>query len=210
MSQSPVLPTLPALVPHRGGQLTARLFRAVFKAQRWRMLGEFPNLPKAVAIVSPHTSNFDAWYGFNALLALDLQVTVFAKHTLFKTALKPVLQWMGAVPVVRDSPQGFTQQVIDHIQQQERIWIAMAPEGTRKNARKIRSGFYRIATAANIPIVMFSLDYAHKAIHILWVFQPTGHYEHDLEHILQCYSGQFSPKHPERLAAPLQKVLKNH
>lgn len=210
MSQSKVIPTLPPLVPQRGGRMTAALFRAMFKAQGWRMLGEFPNLPKAVAIVSPHTSNFDAWYGFNALLALDLQVTVFAKHTLFKTALKPVLQWMGAVPVVRDSPQGFTQQVIDHIQQQERVWIAMAPEGTRKHAKNMRSGFYRIATAANIPIVMFALDYARKVIRILGVYHPTGDYEHDLEQILHCYSGQFSAKHPERVAQPLQKGQKNH
>ncbi len=33
----------------------------------------------------------------------------------------------------------------------------MAPEGTRKQAENIRSGFYHIAYGADIPIVMFSL-----------------------------------------------------
>jgi len=31
----------------------------------------------------------------------------------------------------------------------------MAPEGTRKKAKKMKSGFYHIAAKANIPIVMF-------------------------------------------------------
>ena len=43
------------------------------------MEGEFPNLPKAVAIISPHTSNIDAWLGFNALLGLGIQITILAR-----------------------------------------------------------------------------------------------------------------------------------
>ncbi len=66
-----------------------------FLAQGWQMVGEFPNLPKAVAIISPHTSNIDAWHGFTALLGLGIQITIFGKHTLFETPLKPLLNWIG-------------------------------------------------------------------------------------------------------------------
>ena len=201
-------PKLPPFVPHRGTRLSQNFFRTVYLSQGWEMHGEFPNLSKAVAIVSPHTSNLDAWYGFLALLGLDIKITIFGKHTLFETPLKPILKWIGVMPIVRNSPQGYTQQIVDIIKNKERIWIGMAPEGTRKAAEKIHSGFYHIAHEACIPIVMFAFDYEHKIIRILGTFNTTGDYEKDLEDILNCYKGNFSPKNSNWLAKPLQKLLK--
>lgn len=202
-------PTLPDQVPARGSSLSRNIFKKLFLAQGWSFEGEFPNLPKAVAIISPHTSNIDAWYGFSALLGLGIKITIFGKHTLFKTPLKPLLEWIGVIPVNRSIQQGTTQQIIDFIDTQDHIWVGMAPEGTRKQAESFRSGFYRIAVGAHIPIVMFSLDYEHKAIHCLGVFQPTGNYEQDVEQILDQYIGKFSPKNPDWLAKPLQNRIKN-
>jgi len=202
-------PTLPDQVPTRGSSLSRKIFRKLFLAQGWSFEGEFPNLPKAVAIISPHTSNIDAWHGFTALLGLGIKITIFGKHTLFKTPLKPLLEWIGVIPVNRSTQQGLTQQIIDFIDTQDHIWVGMAPEGTRKQAESLRSGFYRIAVGAHIPIVMFSFDYDHKTIYCLGVFQPTGNYEQDLEHILNRYVGKFSPKNPQWLAKPLQNRIKN-
>ncbi|MGO3384629.1 MAG: acyltransferase, partial [Acinetobacter guillouiae] len=84
-----------------------------------------------------------------------------------------------------------------------------APEGTRKKAEKIKSGFYHIAMGANIPIAIFSLDYEKKRIHCLGTLQPTGDYEQDLAEILSRFKGNFSPKRPKLLSIPLQKLLKN-
>ncbi|OTG92310.1 1-acyl-sn-glycerol-3-phosphate acyltransferase [Acinetobacter sp. ANC 3813] len=201
-------PTLPEQVPARGSAFSKQLFKKLFLAQGWSFEGNFPNLPKAVAIISPHTSNIDAWHGFTALLGLGIQITIFGKHTLFETPLKPLLEWIGVIPVDRGNAQGLTKQISDIIQAKDKIWIGMAPEGTRKQAEKIKSGFYYIAYEAQIPIVMFSFDYEHKIIHCLGVFQPTGNYEQDLEQILQLYEGKFSPKNPDWLAKPLQKRWK--
>lgn len=202
-------PTLPDQVPSRGSHLSRTIFKKIFLAQGWHFEGEFPNLPKAVAIISPHTSNIDAWHGFTALLGLGIKITIFGKHTLFNTPLKPLLEWIGVIPVNRSIQQGTTQQIIDFIDTQEQIWVGMAPEGTRKQAKSFRSGFYRIALGANIPIVMFSFDYQHKTIYCLGVFQPTGNYQQDVEHILDLYVGKFSPKNPQWLAKPLQNRIKN-
>ena len=202
-------PTLPDQVPARGSSLSRTIFKKIFLAQGWHFEGEFPNLPKAVAIISPHTSNIDAWHGFTALLGLGIKITIFGKHTLFNTPLKPLLEWIGVIPVNRSIQQGTTQQIINFIDTQEQIWVGMAPEGTRKQAESFRSGFYRIAVGANLPIVMFSFDYNRKTIHCLGVFQPTGNYEQDLERILNRYVGKFSPKNPQWLAKPLQNRIKN-
>jgi len=201
-------PKLPPLVPSRGGKLIQILFKQLFLAQGWQLKGEFPNLPKAVAIISPHTSNIDAWLGFNALLGLDIQITIFGKDSLFRTPLKPILEWIGVVPVVRDTPQGHTRQIVDVINKTDRIWVGMAPEGSRKAPEKIRSGFYHIAKAAHLPIVMFSFDYDIKTVHILGVYHLTGDYEYDLEQIYKHYEGKFSAKNPDWVAKPLQKLLK--
>lgn len=201
-------PQLPQHVPARGSKLSRTFFRQLFLAQGWRLEGEFPDLPKAVAIISPHTSNIDAWLGFYALLGLGIQITIFGKDSLFRTPLKPVLEWIGVVPVVRDSPQGHTRQIVEIIEKSEQIWVGMAPEGSRKAPEKIRSGFYHIAKAAHLPIVMFSFDYDIKTIHILGVYHLTGDYEYDLEQIYQHYEGKFSAKNPDWVAKPLQKLLK--
>ena len=63
-------PILPDQVPSRGTQLSRTIFKNLFLAQGWSFEGEFPNLPKAVAIISPHTSNYDGLYAFLALLGI--------------------------------------------------------------------------------------------------------------------------------------------
>ncbi|MCL6246122.1 MULTISPECIES: 1-acyl-sn-glycerol-3-phosphate acyltransferase [Acinetobacter] len=203
-----LFPVLPDQVPSRGSPLSRAIFKKLFLAQGWKFDGEFPNLAKAVAIISPHTSNIDAWHGFLALLGIGIKITIFGKNTLFDTPLKPLLDWVGVIPVQRENPHGLTREIAEIVQATDQIWIGMAPEGTRKKADKIRSGFYYIAYEAQIPIVMFSFDYAKKTIHCLGVFEPNGDFETDLEKILKIYDGKFSPKNPEWLALPLQKHWK--
>lgn len=200
-------PQLPSNVPHRGTKLSREFFKQLFIKQGWSFTGEFPNVPKAVAIVSPHTSNYDGLYAFLAMLGLGIDVTVFGKDSLFKTPLKPILKWVGVIPVKRDTPQGLTKQIVDIIQHKEKIWVGLAPEGTRKKAEKIRSGFYHIAMGANLPVVMFGFDYQKKTIECLGMMKPTGNYESDLAKILSYYKGKIYPKNMERLALPFQHLL---
>lgn len=201
-------PTLPDQVPQRGNQLSRTCFKQLYLAQGWRFEGEFPNLAKAVAIIAPHTSNYDGWYGFLAMLGLGLKLTIFGKASLFNTPLKPLFEWIGVIPVHRESAQGLTQQIVEQIKQQDKIWIGLAPEGTRKHASTIKSGFYHIAHAAELPVVLFAFDYQNKTIRCLGCFNTTGDYAADLEQILAIYKGQFSAKHQQLLSEPLQKLSK--
>ena len=207
MSQN--FPSIPDQVPQRGNTTSRNIFKNLYLVQGWGFEGEFPNLPKAVVFIAPHTSNYDGLYAFLAMLGIGIKVTIFGKDSLFKTPLKSLFEWIGVIPVHRDSPHGLTQQIIDVIQQQDKIWIAIAPEGTRKKAEKIKSGFYHIAMGADIPIVIFSLDYDKKQIHCLGILQPTGDYEKDLQDILERFKGKFSPKRLHLLSRPLQKLWKN-
>ena len=199
------LPLLPDRVPKRHGKLSQKFFKQLFLAQGWQFQGEFPNLAKAVAIAMPHTSNLDGWYGFNFVVAMDFKIHMFAKASLFNTPLKRLLNWLDVIPVERNAGQGLTQQAIHELRTREQIWIGATPEGTRHNASSLKSGFYRIALGAEVPIVMFAFDYENKIIHCLGAFSPTGDYDADLKQILALYDGKISAKHPKRLAKPLQK-----
>lgn len=202
-------PSIPDQVPQRGTPLNRSIFKKLYLAQGWSFEGDFPNLPKAVVFIAPHTSNLDGLHAFLALLGIGIKITIFGKDSLFKTPLKGLFKWIGVIPVHRDSPHGLTHQIIETIQSHEKMWVAIAPEGTRKKAEKIKSGFYHIAIGANIPIAIFSLDYDKKMIHCLGTLEPTGDYEKDLTEILSRFKGNFSPKHPNLLSIPLQNLLKN-
>ena len=56
----------------------------------------------------------------------------------------------------------------------------VAPEGTRKRSDKWKSGFYRIAVAAGVPILPVAFDYPRKVIRFDPLFHPSGDYERDL------------------------------
>lgn len=94
-----LFPELPDQVPSRGSALTRQVFKKIFLAQGWRFSGEFPNLPKAVAIISPHTSNIDAWYGFLALLGLGIRITIFGKIVCFIPHSNPFWNGLGSSPL---------------------------------------------------------------------------------------------------------------
>lgn len=200
-------PNLPAQLPTRGTLRSRTWFRQLFYLQGWSFEGDIPDFPKAVAILMPHTSNYDAWYALLGILGLGVKISVLGKASLFKTPLKPLLEQVDVIPVQRNSNSGFTEQAIQIMRSREKIWIGVAPEGTRQQAQYIKTGFYRIATGANVPIVMFALNYQQKTLRCLGHIQPTGRYEQDLDKILNAYRGQFYPKHLEWLSAPLRKLL---
>lgn len=207
---TPAFPKLPKQLPKRGWRVLQRCCQLLFGLQGWRIEGDIPNVPKAVVILMPHTSNIDAWYSFLAIWGLGLKISILAKHSLFKAPFAGLLKWLGLIPVQRDCPQGLTAQVIRAINTEQSIWVGMAPEGTRKHAMQLKSGFYQIAHAAQVPIVMFALDHRQKRIYCLGCMYCTDDYKADMRHLLQRYNGKFSPINPKWLSQPLQNLIKNN
>jgi 1-acyl-sn-glycerol-3-phosphate acyltransferase len=195
---------LPPLVPKRGNANSHLFWQNALIAHGWQINGEIPNLPKALLIGAPHTSNMDGWYAFMAVMGLGLNITVMAKDSLFKPPFKKLLHWLNVLPVKRSSPEGLIEQIKQEFERHEAIWVGISPEGTRAGAEKWKSGFYRIAMRANVPIVMVAFDYKLKQIIFLGVFDPTGDYEQDLQQIQAKYYG-ITPHHPEKLSHPLRR-----
>jgi len=69
--------------------------------------------------------------------------------------------------------------VVDHIGQSEKIWLCIAPEGTRKKVERFRTGFLRIAHAANIPILLLAFDWPNRVIRLGPLWYPSQDTEAD-------------------------------
>jgi 1-acyl-sn-glycerol-3-phosphate acyltransferase len=163
----------------------------------WRADGGFPDVPKAIVIVAPHTSNWDFFVGLFADLAIDLDAHFLGKHSLFRWPVKRLLRWLGGIPVQRGTSKNYVDQLVEEFARRDSLVLAIAPEGTRKKVEHWRSGFYHIARGANVPIVLVALDYGHKVVVIGPVFEPTGDFDADMVGIKAHFS-QFTAKHPDQ------------
>src|SRR5262245_27013717 len=183
------MPELPARLPRRWSAPARLLGRAVFSAAGWRFDGEFPDNPKLVTIVAPHTSNWDFIVGIAAVLGLGLRASFLGKDSLFKPPLGWLMTWFGGTPVIRESPQGAVGQVVARIESEPNIFLAITPSGTRSSVVPWRSGFYHIAHAAGVPIFPIAFDGEHKVIRLFAPFRTTGDYDADVQKILALYAG---------------------
>ena len=163
------------------------LGRGVLRLGGWRMVGAFPDVPKAVLIAAPHSSNWDGIWGMAAKIAMGFQVRVLGKAQLFWWPLSPLLRKLGVVPVDRSSPQGTIEQAIAIIRDFDRIWFTLTPEGTRKRVDKWKTGFWKIARNANVPIVMGYFDYPDRIIGIDQVFHTSDNQQQDMVQIREFY-----------------------
>lgn len=136
-----------------------RIARAIMRLRGWTLVGEIPPLKKAVFIAAPHTSNWDGFWLIVCKVALDIKISFLAKHTLFWWPLGTLLTALGAIPVERTRAGANVDKLAQLFDESDELFLALAPEGTRKWRPHWRSGFYRIAKAANVPIVMTFVDY---------------------------------------------------
>jgi 1-acyl-sn-glycerol-3-phosphate acyltransferase len=174
------IPVLGPAVPARGGTVLRALGRAVLRALGWRFEGEFPNVPRCVVIVAPHTSNWDFIIGLATLLALDLRVTWLGKHQIFRGPFGPLWRALGGVAVDRAAAGGVVEQAAAVLAPPRSAFLAVAPEGTRRKVERWKSGFWRIARAAGTPILPVAFDYRRRTVVFGALYQPTADYEADL------------------------------
>lgn len=167
---------------------------------RWRLDVNLPDEPKLVILAAPHTSNWDGVLAILAMLAMDLRVGLFVKHTAFDGMLGRVLRNMGAIPIDRTASGGVVAQTVEAFRTRPQLMIGIAPEGTRKRVQKWKRGFYLIAQDAQVPIVCAYLDYARRVVGTGTPLRISGDYARDLETI-QAFYRDIVPKRPENFSA---------
>ena len=135
-------------------------------------------------------------------LALGLDAHWAGKDSMFCPPFGSLLKRMGGVPVNRRERTGFVEQMVAEFAERERFTLAIAPEGTRGLTAGWKSGFYRIAVTAGVPVALGCVDYARREAGILAYVTLSGDPAADIATIASHYAGR-SGKRPE-LASPVR------
>ena len=192
----------PAALPSWGQRTALRLLNLI----GWNVHFKPLPGPHGVAVVYPHTSNCDFFVGLLAKWAVGLQFRWLAKDSLFRGVMGPIMRYWGGVPVDRSAPQGAIGRLADTMLASNWFWLAITPEGTRGYRPYWKSGFYRIALQARVPLLLVSIDYGKKVVDVTKTLTLTGDEAADLAAIAQAYEDVTAmyPKDaaPIRLAEP--------
>lgn len=130
----------------------------------WRIEGDFPDRPKVVVALVPHSSNMDFILTVAVLWALGLKSSFLMKHSLFWFPLGNVLRGLGGIPVDRRLPGGMVGQMTEEFQRRKQLVLGITPEGTRSSVNEFKAGFARIAAAARVPVLPAVLNYNTRTV----------------------------------------------
>lgn len=153
----------------------------------WKVRGDWPSLDKAVLVAAPHTSN---WDGLNMLATAGfyrVKLRWMGKKSLTQGPFGWLLKALGCVPIDRSASHDVVNTMRALFASETHLVLAIPPEGTRSAVQDWKSGFYHIAVAANVPIVISVLDYGTKTVSLAAVVSPSGDYESDLAVIRAHY-----------------------
>jgi 1-acyl-sn-glycerol-3-phosphate acyltransferase len=177
--------------------LLRRLALSLMWFFRWRIEGELPDTPKFVLIAAPHTSNWDLPVMLCLAFAFRTRLFWMGKDTLFRRPFGAVMRWLGGIPIDRSRSRNVVEQSAEIFRKADSLVMVVPPEGTRQKVRYWKTGFYRIAESAEVPIALGFLDYGRKVGGIGPVVVPTGDIEADMEEIRAFYAdipGKYSDR----------------
>ena len=155
---------------------------------------------KYIICLAPHTSNWDFIIGQLYARAEGLDINFLMKKEWFFWPLGPIFRSWGGIPVYRDKKHAsLTQTLVETANGRETFRLCITPEGTRRANPDWRKGFYYIALGAQLPVLLYGLDFEKKLIECTRTFLPTGDVDADMHEIKQYYVS-YKGKKPDQFA----------
>jgi 1-acyl-sn-glycerol-3-phosphate acyltransferase len=167
---------------------------------RWKVDGVKPSSPKYVLVCVPHTTNWD----FVFFLALGWKLKIKARWLGKKSLFKPPFGWFmratGGIRVDRSNPEGLVEELTLMFKERDFLALAVPPSGSRSKREYWKSGFLRIAKAAEVPVVFGYLDFTRKRGGFMDPVELTGNLKEDMDLVRHLYRDIHSmAKHPEKV-----------
>lgn len=171
--------------------------KAVLKLTGWKTVINLPDEKKFVIIGAPHTSNWDLPMAILVAWSCSLKLTWMAKKQIFTGPWYYLFTLLGGIPVDRESPRHIVDQVVDQFARKDEMVLGITPEGTRSFTNFWKTGFYRIALQANVPLCFGFIDYSRRTIGFAPGLKPSGDMQKDFEKIAHFYADKHG-KYPEK------------
>ncbi len=166
----------------------------ILKQLGWTLIGGPPRLNQYVLIFAPHTSNWDMPFLLLVRSAFVLRPNFIGKHTIFWPPLGWFFRAIGGEPVNRSKAENVVDQIIDKFNTNPNFKFALSPEGTRSKKDHWKTGFYRVAVGAQVPIQLVYLDTSIKEAGFGPLIYPSGNIEEDFEKFRLFYNGKMGFK----------------
>lgn len=158
-----------------------------FKLLGWKVVGNVSmskdTVKKAVIIAAPHTSNYDFFLALLLRQVVGIKSNFVGKKELFVWPFGYYFRSIGGAALDRTPGQNKVQAIAELFQTRDEFRLAISPEGTRQKVTEWKTGFYYIAKAANVPIIMFTFDFENKQNYISEPFYLTDDVISDMKFI---------------------------
>lgn len=160
----------------------ALFLRWIFALTGWKLVGHTQHeFTKGVYVVCPHASWVDFLIGLGTRATLRYPIGYLGKEELFKPPFGFIFRWLGGRPVKRNQKTNLVASQVAAVNEADRFLFALAPEGTRGDVQKLRTGFYYMAFEAGIPILPVAFDYGRKEVRFAPPFFPSGRFKEDMQ-----------------------------
>ena len=175
--------------------------RAFWAISRWKLVTEpAPDRP-TILIGAPHTSNWDFVLMLAIAWRLDMNVRWLGKHGLFKGWRGPIMRALGGIPVDRSNPSRIVDEVVEEVRSGKVFGLVVTPDGTRKGQTHWKSGFYRIAREAGLPVVLGYVDSSTRTAGLGPTLHLRGDAAADMDRVRAFYADKRGMR-PENATPP--------
>ena len=184
--------------PRMGNALSRAAGSFLLKLTGWKLVGKMPDVDKFVIIGVPHTSNWDAFAATFAMLASGFKYTFLVKKEWFFWPMGPVVRALGGYPVDRGNGANVAQQLAEYFETQDKVCVGFPPEGTRSKVKKYKSGYLRVAYAADVPVFICAFDGPKKHVVLDRLFPLTGDLKTDNREIKKYIDATWTGVNPDK------------
>jgi 1-acyl-sn-glycerol-3-phosphate acyltransferase len=153
----------------------------------WESVGGPMKEKKAIVLGVPHTSVWDFLVSYLFYTQFGKVAHIMIKKEFFFWPLGPILRACGAVPVDRESAASMVRSLIHEMEQADEFHLAIAPEGTRKAAKRWKTGFHLIARETGSTVYIGYYDWGRKRISVGEPMELTDDPKADMQRIYDHY-----------------------
>ena len=156
-----------------------------------------PMPDKCIIALAPHTSNWDFVIGNLYSRAKGFHADFLMKKEWFFWPMGIFMRALGGIPVYRSKQLRSTDIIAEQARKADTFRLCITPEGTRKARKDWKKGFYYIALKAELPILLYGLDFEQRKIVCTKTIIPNGDIEGQMAEI-KAYFAPFKGLHPEK------------
>ena len=171
----------------------------LYKKLGWTKEVTVEHPDKFIICLAPHTSNWDFVLGQLYSRAENMKINYLMKNEWFVWPLSIFFRKTGGIPVYRQKHMSMTDTLANAALKAKTFRLCITPEGTRSRNPDWKKGFYFVAAKANIPVLLYAVDFEKKQIRCTKSFVPNGDVETEMVMIKQ-YFADCKGKYPEKFA----------